>query len=190
MHALLPQDRLQPIGSSCQHPSYTDVTRKTYGCFGHGIRIGTWRLAADFSKRITVYAQKVIFWLSMLWAPYFHAGCHCTQSIYKMDAGLYVVYFFFSAYEGYQCWLCFVLAVLQEHKWSLKEGKRNGKKCLWTMHTGKLMTPNKITFVVFSECCQTWCCRHVQAYTRQLQLSSLNGIHVRSKASESQREFA
>lgn len=34
MHVQSPQDRLQPIGSSCQHPFGTDVNRKTYGCFG------------------------------------------------------------------------------------------------------------------------------------------------------------
>lgn len=72
----LPQDRLQPIGSSYQYPVGMDVNKETYGCFGHLILRNTWCLAVAF-YRITVYAQEVIFWLPMYWASYFHAACHC-----------------------------------------------------------------------------------------------------------------
>lgn len=74
----LPQDSLQSTGSSYEYPFGMDVNRKTYGYFGHLILVDTWCLADEFSKRITVYAQEVIFWLPMYRAAYFHAVCHCT----------------------------------------------------------------------------------------------------------------
>lgn len=64
MHVQSPQDRLQPIGSSCQHPFGTDVNRKTYGCFGRD----PYRqvvLTSGILQENHCLGAKVIFWLSL-----------------------------------------------------------------------------------------------------------------------------
>lgn len=83
----LPQDSLQPTGSSYEYPFGMDVKRKTYGYFGHLILVDTWCLADEFSKRMSVYAQEVIFRFLCTGQPIFMLSASVRNQFLKWTQG-------------------------------------------------------------------------------------------------------